>query len=65
MYTTEEIELAKEIYKSWIVGFENAKNWINYPDGLSHNDTVLYIKGCAKRSLLLAKMFYDELRENN
>ena len=65
MYTIEEIELAKDIYKSWIVDFENVKNWTNYPDSLSHNDEILYVKGCAKRSMLLAKMFYDELRKNN
>ena len=64
MYTGNEIGLAAAIYKSWIINFGNVKNWIDYPDGLSSNDEILYIKGCAKRALLLAKMFYDELREN-
>lgn len=65
MYTAEEIGLAEAIYKSWIIDFENVKNWIDYPEGLSSNDEILYTKGCAKRALLLAKLFYDELRENN
>ena len=60
-YTTEEIELAKDIYKILISDFINIKDYDNNPDGLSHNDDVLYVKGCAKRSMLLSKMFYNTI----